>query len=147
MNTSKDPTDPFEWFREEDFSNINFEKQPLGFHTVDPANREFAATDEDLFNILDTSEEGIPKDRIPFFKRLLQLNRDIWTNSFYGPIWKGGEHEIHLQPNTVPIKSRTYRFSKEHMEILKKLLEKWQSGIGVLKKRFLTVWTKSSRWS
>jgi len=107
------------------WTHHDFVEPHLGFHTVDPINREFAATDEALMNILDTSPEGIPADRAPYFFRLLQRVRDVFTNSFHGPIWQGGEHEIHLKQDTPPIKSRSFRFSKEHMDVLKLLLEKW----------------------
>jgi hypothetical protein len=94
-----------------------------GYFGVDPLNAEHAATDQDLADILD--QDYIPKDRLPYFLRLLHIYRDRFTRSFYGEVWKGGTHEINLMPGTSPYKGRSFRFSKEHMEVLKKLLEKW----------------------
>ena len=99
-----------------------------GYFGVDPENYEYAATDEDLNAMLGE----IPASRIDYFRRLLRRVRDRFTKSFYGEVWEGGRHTINLKPGTAPYKGRSFRFSQEHMELLKKLLEKWlEEGVCV----------------
>jgi hypothetical protein len=104
------------------FSGTNYdpEHDSPGYFGVDPLNTEHAATDEDLDNILDLKYVPADPDRAPFFRQLLRNFRDRFTRSFYGETWEGGVHDINLIPGTSPYKGRAFRFSKEHMEVLKK---------------------------
>jgi len=93
-----------------------------GFAEISVEDMSKIATDEVLEEMLD---KNIPIERKEYFRRLLFLCRDTFTNSFSGEPWAGGLHKIELKADASPYKSRCFRFGHVHMQTLKALIDKW----------------------